>query len=104
MSISIRWHYQWLFADGVSHVLFLIVLLAIVCLWAPHENSRRYAFSQQLGSSGAFPEPEGVDEEKVGALEMDGGEDDEFTDSVAAPQLIGAAGAEDDDRDSEPLR
>eukprot|EP00930_Biecheleria_cincta_P082835 TRINITY_DN72487_c0_g1_i1.p1 TRINITY_DN72487_c0_g1~~TRINITY_DN72487_c0_g1_i1.p1 ORF type:complete len:508 (+),score=83.71 TRINITY_DN72487_c0_g1_i1:122-1645(+) len=43
-SISIRWHYQWFFADGVSHILFCIVLGAIMYLWAPHTNSQRFAY------------------------------------------------------------
>jgi len=44
-SISIRWHYQWFFADGVSHILFLLVLAGMMYLWAPHTNSQRYAYS-----------------------------------------------------------
>merc|ERR1712039_12621 len=47
-SISIRWHYQWFFADGVSHILFLLVLAAMMYLWAPHTNSQRYAYSHQV--------------------------------------------------------
>mmetsp|Transcript_85413 Transcript_85413/g.198575 ORF Transcript_85413/g.198575 Transcript_85413/m.198575 type:complete len:529 (+) Transcript_85413:64-1650(+) len=47
-SISIRWHYQWFFADGVSHILFLLVLAAMMYLWAPHTNSQRYAYSVQV--------------------------------------------------------
>merc|ERR1712176_1449333 len=47
-SISIRWHYQWFFADGVSHLLFLAVLAAMMYLWAPHTNSQRYAYSHQI--------------------------------------------------------
>lgn len=43
-----RWRYQWIFADGVSHLIFLVVLLAMMYLWAPHQESKRYAFSQQL--------------------------------------------------------
>lgn len=48
-SISIRWHYQWFFADGVSHILFLMVLAGMMYLWAPHTNSQRYAYSHQVG-------------------------------------------------------
>lgn len=44
-SISIRWHYQWFLTDGVSHLLFLVVLMAMMFLWAPHSNSQRYAYS-----------------------------------------------------------
>jgi len=49
-SISIRWHYQWFFADGVSHILFLLVLAAMMYLWAPHTNSQRYAYSHQVSN------------------------------------------------------
>jgi len=44
-SISTRWHYQWFFADGVSHLLFLLVLIVMMYLWAPHSNAQRYAYS-----------------------------------------------------------
>merc|ERR1740121_1769223 len=46
-SISIRWHYQWFFADGVSHLLFLVVLAAMMYLWTPGNNSQRYMYSHQ---------------------------------------------------------
>merc|ERR1712224_366322 len=48
--IAKQWMYQWLFSDGVSHGLFLIVLAVMMYLWAPNENSNRYAYSQQLAS------------------------------------------------------
>jgi hypothetical protein len=47
-SITVRWHYQWLFADGVSHMLFLLVLLAMMFLWAPTSISSKYAYSQTV--------------------------------------------------------
>lgn len=49
-SITSRWKYQWLFADGVSHILFLVVLAAMMYLWAPNKYSQRYAYSQQVDS------------------------------------------------------
>eukprot|EP00928_Gymnodinium_smaydae_P016743 TRINITY_DN16336_c0_g1_i1.p1 TRINITY_DN16336_c0_g1~~TRINITY_DN16336_c0_g1_i1.p1 ORF type:complete len:505 (-),score=59.27 TRINITY_DN16336_c0_g1_i1:95-1609(-) len=45
---SARWKYQWLFADAVSHALFLGVLICIMYLWAPHAESQRYTYSEQL--------------------------------------------------------
>lgn len=45
---STFWKYEWLFADGVSHIIFLVVLVAIVYLWAPHAHSQRYVYSQQI--------------------------------------------------------
>eukprot|EP00747_Dinoflagellata_sp_TGD_P182066 gnl/TRDRNA2_/TRDRNA2_36136_c0_seq1.p1 gnl/TRDRNA2_/TRDRNA2_36136_c0~~gnl/TRDRNA2_/TRDRNA2_36136_c0_seq1.p1 ORF type:complete len:541 (+),score=100.04 gnl/TRDRNA2_/TRDRNA2_36136_c0_seq1:128-1750(+) len=47
-SIATRWMHQWLFTDGVSHILFLVVLAAMMYLWAPHKYSQRYAYSQQI--------------------------------------------------------
>jgi len=43
-----RWQSQWLFADGVSHTLFLFVLVAMMYLWAPNKNNQRYAYSEQI--------------------------------------------------------
>lgn len=48
-SITSRWMYQWLFTDGVSHILFLVVLATMMYLWAPHKYSQRYAYSHQVG-------------------------------------------------------
>jgi len=45
-SITSRWKYQWIFAEGVSHCLFLFILVAMMYLWAPHKYSQRYAYSQ----------------------------------------------------------
>lgn len=45
-----RWHNQWLFTDGVSHILFLFILTVMMYLWAPHQHSQRYAYSQQVDS------------------------------------------------------
>merc|ERR1719265_2793014 len=39
--IAKQWMYQWLFSDGVSHGLFLVVLIVMMYLWAPNENSNR---------------------------------------------------------------
>merc|ERR1712087_919151 len=44
------WKTQWVLTDAVSHLLFLLVLVAMMYLWAPHSESRRFAYSQQLSS------------------------------------------------------
>jgi len=49
-SLTSRWKYQWMLTDGISHMLFLFVLAAMMYLWAPHKNSQRYAYSQQVGA------------------------------------------------------
>eukprot|EP00931_Biecheleriopsis_adriatica_P063239 TRINITY_DN3824_c0_g1_i3.p1 TRINITY_DN3824_c0_g1~~TRINITY_DN3824_c0_g1_i3.p1 ORF type:complete len:503 (-),score=91.85 TRINITY_DN3824_c0_g1_i3:130-1638(-) len=76
-SISIRWHYQWFFADGVSHILFCMVLAAIMYLWAPHTNSQRYAY-KPVDSSEKDDDSKAVDSKDVWADE--GGLDDEEED------------------------
>merc|ERR1712066_123877 len=72
-SLTIRWHYQWLFADGISHLLFFFVLVVMMYLWAPHTNSQRYAYSQQadakeekdeLSASRSWADEEGIAEEE----------------------------------------
>jgi len=76
-SITIRWHYQWLFADGFSHLLFLLVLLVMMFLWAPRANSQRYAYSQASDDKddekkGDEGPPEWADEDNA-----EGDEDDD---------------------------
>jgi len=46
--VAAGWKLQWLFMEGVPHVLFLVVLVAMMYLWAPHKYSQRYAYSQQI--------------------------------------------------------
>uniref|UniRef100_A0A7S0A837 GOST seven transmembrane domain-containing protein n=1 Tax=Pyrodinium bahamense TaxID=73915 RepID=A0A7S0A837_9DINO len=81
-SISIRWHYQWFFADGVSHILFLFVLAAMMYLWAPHTNSQRYAYSHQVDEHDAEPDSKAGGGPQTVWADEDGidedGEDDSF--------------------------
>merc|ERR1740121_2004958 len=44
--VTSQWKYQWLYAEGVPHLLFLCILVAMMYLWAPHKYSQRYAYSQ----------------------------------------------------------
>jgi len=44
------WKHQWILTDAVSHLLFLVVLVAMMYLWRPHSESQRYAFSEQLSN------------------------------------------------------
>jgi len=46
-SISLRWKYQWFLQDGVHHILFSVVLVAMMYLWAPSANSQAYAFGSK---------------------------------------------------------
>ncbi|CAJ1361112.1 unnamed protein product [Effrenium voratum] len=78
-SDSQRWHYQWFLSDGVSHILFCMVLAAIMFLFAPHTNSQRYAYKQvepdEKGESS-----KAIDDKDVWADEggLDEEEDDSF--------------------------
>jgi hypothetical protein len=94
-SLVSQWMHQWLFTDGVSHILFLVVLVAMMYLWAPHQNSNRYAFS-----STDTKEPDNEDGKPANAADSwidEGGEDDEDDDSFwsstrAAPATSGTTG------------
>lgn len=77
-SITSRWQLQWLFADGVSHVLFLVVLAVMMYLWAPNKYSQRYAYSQQVDSTEHGEEGAAPDSADVWA--DDGGLDDDVED------------------------
>ncbi|CAE7442216.1 tmem87a [Symbiodinium pilosum] len=43
-----RWEEQWMFTDGAPQVGYITVLTAIMCLWAPNEDSQRFAYSAQI--------------------------------------------------------
>lgn len=78
-SVNIRWHYQWLFSDGVSHLLYCLVLASMMFLWAPNMNSQRYVYSQQVDG-------DDKDEEKpaTNVWAEDDREDDDGDDSFWA--------------------
>lgn len=46
------WEGQWVF-DAFWETLYLLILLAIMILWRPSENSLRYSYMQQLPTSEA---------------------------------------------------
>jgi len=46
---TVLWKDQWLLTDGIPHAIFMFVLVAMMFLWAPHKDSQRYAYSQQIG-------------------------------------------------------
>jgi hypothetical protein len=76
-SITARWKFQWLLTDGVSHILFLVVLAVMMYLWAPNKYSQRYAYSQQVDSTDR-DDGAGLDSTDVWADE--GGLDDDVED------------------------
>jgi len=81
-SITTRWKYQWLFADGVSHILFLVVLAAMMYLWAPHKYSQRFAYSMQVDTKETDRDGDAVPQADVwaeeGGLDDDAEHDDSF--------------------------
>ncbi|CAK9097518.1 Transmembrane protein 87A [Durusdinium trenchii] len=42
------WQYQWLVQDCAPQTGFLIVLIAVMYLWCPNEDTQRFAYSAQL--------------------------------------------------------
>jgi len=79
-NIDIRWHYQWFFADGISHLLFLSVLAGMMFLWGPHMNSQRFAYSA-VDSKDDVADKDDKAKVEVWADEDEGledGEDDSF--------------------------
>eukprot|EP00929_Paragymnodinium_shiwhaense_P050088 TRINITY_DN25246_c0_g1_i1.p1 TRINITY_DN25246_c0_g1~~TRINITY_DN25246_c0_g1_i1.p1 ORF type:complete len:510 (+),score=110.88 TRINITY_DN25246_c0_g1_i1:132-1661(+) len=80
-----RWRYQWFFVDGIPHILFVFVLIAMMYLWAPHKYSQRYAYSQQINND---LEDSGKGNQAVWADDdiLDGGDDDDGDSFWAATQ------------------
>eukprot|EP00922_Rhytidocystis_sp_ex-Travisia-forbesii_P014863 GHVS01022223.1.p1 GENE.GHVS01022223.1~~GHVS01022223.1.p1 ORF type:complete len:546 (+),score=44.21 GHVS01022223.1:87-1724(+) len=46
--VATRWQVHWWLSDGVPHLLFMLVLLVMMCLWKPNQHSRRLAYFQEL--------------------------------------------------------
>ncbi|CAK0825005.1 unnamed protein product [Prorocentrum cordatum] len=42
------WQHRWVLTDAVSHLLFLLLLVVTMCLWAPNSQSRTYAYAEQV--------------------------------------------------------
>lgn len=70
-SVDDRWHHHWLLADGISHLLFLAVLLVMMYLWAPHKENKKYAYSQQANDRDADTKDAWADEDLPGEDEDD---------------------------------
>jgi len=82
-SLSTSWRHQWFYTDGVSHILFLLVLVSMMYLWAPHKNSQRYAYNQ-------------VDVKEPDAISAD----DVVPAASASPDWVDEVGDDDDDDDT----
>lgn len=48
--LSTNWQNRWIFSDLCSHLGFLLLLIVIMWLWRPNENTQNVAFSEQLGT------------------------------------------------------
>jgi hypothetical protein len=64
-NISHHWSEQWLFTDGIPHMLFLGVLMAMMWLWRPHSLSSEYMHIEEVALDEKEKEPciGNVDEE-----------------------------------------
>mmetsp|Transcript_82861 Transcript_82861/g.130585 ORF Transcript_82861/g.130585 Transcript_82861/m.130585 type:complete len:502 (-) Transcript_82861:111-1616(-) len=77
-SITSRWKQQWLFSDGISHMLFLVVLAAMMYLWAPRENSGRFTYTPaDAGSAGDHDDKKGDRSDVWDGGVLEEGEDEE---------------------------
>merc|ERR1712146_623621 len=52
-----RWDYKWFLEAGIWEAMFLVVLSAMMVLWAPREEGSHLAYSEQI----ATYDPEGQD-------------------------------------------
>jgi hypothetical protein len=100
------WKHQWIITDAVSHLLFLLVLVAMMWLWRPRSESQRYAFSEQLanvdmdGDAGATPAAKG--DSRGGGAEVIGQAWQAYIDEdlgKAPPPDAPAAEGEDEDEE-----
>eukprot|EP00921_Rhytidocystis_pertsovi_P013687 GHVQ01022233.1.p1 GENE.GHVQ01022233.1~~GHVQ01022233.1.p1 ORF type:complete len:552 (+),score=57.60 GHVQ01022233.1:390-2045(+) len=46
--VTERWQIHWWLSDGVPHLLFMLVLIVMMCLWKPNEHSRKLAYFHEL--------------------------------------------------------
>merc|ERR1712039_899779 len=97
------WKFYWLSTDGSRQILFLIVLVAMMQLWAPHENSwvpPAPTSTSYVGVDGVEGSATAVaaDEEEEEGLVADG----DVKGTNVAPEEIGAR-AEDEDEDGTML-
>ena len=60
---SSSWQYQWLVTDFAPQAGFLFVLLCVMYLWCPNEDTQRFAYSAQL--EGENDELGGVEKAEV---------------------------------------
>mmetsp|Transcript_25349 Transcript_25349/g.81712 ORF Transcript_25349/g.81712 Transcript_25349/m.81712 type:complete len:302 (-) Transcript_25349:55-960(-) len=66
-SLDRDWEGQWVF-DAFWETLYLVILVAIMILWRPSENSLRYAYMQQLPTSEAGAQETFRDDDDEGYL------------------------------------
>lgn len=103
-SVAARWRQEWLFTDGIVHLIFLTVLLAMMFLLAPHKASQRYAYSQQVDAeAGDADNPEAIWADEDDALD-DEADGESFWATTTAADRQGnmdadTIGARDQDED-----
>mmetsp|Transcript_62151 Transcript_62151/g.115325 ORF Transcript_62151/g.115325 Transcript_62151/m.115325 type:complete len:490 (+) Transcript_62151:54-1523(+) len=91
VEVEVRWPYQWIFEDAVSHVLFILVLLFQMILFRPHKESHRYAYSQQLADEEADPGEEANQDPFTISDAFDDSGDEEFDlGNTPQPTTVGA--------------
>lgn len=74
-----KWGMMWLLGDGVSHFIFIIILGAMMYLWAPNAKTQLYAYGMQLNQDEDFNADvlgveSGVDSRYINDIELGEGE------------------------------
>jgi len=64
-----HWQTLWLLEGGLTEMLYSLILFAILFLWRPSPNNKRFAYAQLQPTEG----PPGTDEEEFGTLPTDQG-------------------------------
>lgn len=49
-SVEIDWKYQWFYNEGIWNLFYLLILIYMLTLWAPNENSSAYAYHMQIST------------------------------------------------------
>mmetsp|Transcript_96996 Transcript_96996/g.256160 ORF Transcript_96996/g.256160 Transcript_96996/m.256160 type:complete len:166 (-) Transcript_96996:31-528(-) len=107
---AFKWHYQWFVFDGSSQIIFAVVFIGVLCQWAPHNDTRKYLYAEQVnqeddddvakeGADVAEDAPPdafaigGHSEDEADDLEVSAAGRGSHRGAPPAPALVGAAAA-----------
>jgi len=84
LDASHTWRQQWMVTDGAPEVAFGVILISIMVLWAPNEDSQRLAYAQQIDGDEGGVLGENAAPDTVGDIWGDEGQPDKDDDSFWA--------------------